>query len=91
MSKRQAANYLTKEPSRNRPEEDEESERDKVDPVQIASAEIMATRKYILALFEEDQVANACIGWLCLAKADSLIGVLPPDKMYPYCRSCKLT
>jgi len=45
MSKRQAATYLTKEPSR-RPNEDEENERDKVDPVQIASAEVMATRKY---------------------------------------------
>jgi len=45
MSKRQASNYLTKEPYRNRPDELEENDRDKVDPVQIASADVMATRK----------------------------------------------
>lgn len=47
MSKRQADTYLTKEPRRNRPDEDDdfESERDKIDPVQIASEEVMATRK----------------------------------------------
>jgi hypothetical protein len=46
MSKRQADTYLTKEPSRNRPDEDYENERDKIDPVQRASEEVMATRKY---------------------------------------------
>ena len=46
MSKRRADSYLTKEPSRNRPDEDYENERDKIDPVQVASAEVMATRKY---------------------------------------------
>jgi hypothetical protein len=45
MSKRHADTYLTKEPSRNRPDDDFENERDKVDPVQIASEEVMATRK----------------------------------------------
>lgn len=49
MSKRQADTYLTKEPQRNRPGEDDfERERDKIDPVQLASEEVMATRKYIL-------------------------------------------
>ena len=48
MSKRRADFYLTKEPPRNpRPEEeDAENERDKIDPVQRASQEVMATRKY---------------------------------------------
>lgn len=48
MPKRQADTYLTNEPRRNRPDEhdDFERERDKIDPVQIASAEVMATRKY---------------------------------------------
>jgi len=49
MSKRQADTYLTKEPRRNRPDgSDIENERDKIDPVQIASEEVMATRKYFL-------------------------------------------
>jgi hypothetical protein len=45
MSKRQAGTYLTKEPSRNQHDDDFENERDKVDPVQVASEEVMATRK----------------------------------------------
>src|SRR5271169_2892822 len=44
MSKRQADTYLTKEPSRNRPDDDSENERDRVDPVQLASKDVMATR-----------------------------------------------
>jgi hypothetical protein len=44
MSKRQAGTYLTKEPLRNH-DDDYENERDKVDPVQVASEEVMATRK----------------------------------------------
>ena len=43
MSKRQADTYLTKEPHRNRP--DEGDDRDKIDPVQMASEEVMATRR----------------------------------------------
>jgi len=48
MSKRRAGTYLTKEPSRNPHVEDEERERDRdrIDPVQKASEEVMATRKY---------------------------------------------
>ena len=49
MPKRQAETYLTKDPPRNRPAQDDfESERDKIDPVQLASEEVMATRKYPL-------------------------------------------
>jgi hypothetical protein len=51
MSKRQADTYLTKEPPRNRPAGDDfENERDKIDPVQLASEEVMATRKYPLQM-----------------------------------------
>jgi NUP50 (Nucleoporin 50 kDa) len=46
MSKRRADTYLTKDPPRNRPDDDEERERDAIDPVQRASAEVMAARKY---------------------------------------------
>lgn len=53
MSKRQADTYLTKEPSRNRPDEDYENERDKIDPVQRASDEVMATRKYAPSILEK--------------------------------------
>ena len=45
-NKRRADTYLTKEPQRNRPDEDIDRDRDAIDPVQRASAEVMATRKY---------------------------------------------
>ena len=44
MSKRQATDYLTKEPSKNWG--DDEDDRDKIDPVEFASDQVMATRKY---------------------------------------------
>ena len=45
-NKRPADTYLTKEPERNRPAEDIDDDRDVIDPVQLASDEVMATRKY---------------------------------------------
>ena len=52
MSKRQADFYLTKDLSRNPrvEEQEEQNERDQIDPVKRASQEVMATRKYILSL-----------------------------------------
>ena len=49
MSKRRADTYLTKEPPRNQPKQDDsQDERDKIDPAQLASEQVMATRKYYL-------------------------------------------
>jgi NUP50 (Nucleoporin 50 kDa) len=66
MSKRRADTYLTKDPPRNRPDDDEERERDAIDPVQRASAEVMAARKYNPPSPERLLAASAKGAWLCV-------------------------
>lgn len=46
MSKRRADTYLIKGHEQLRPDDESENDRDKIDPVEIATEEVMASRKY---------------------------------------------